>query len=74
MPRGVESPLLLPDVVTTHKHLRLESRVDDCGDAQLFVVALFQLGLYTVDILKLKMSKSKAIFATKINQNQSFIH
>jgi len=23
-----------------------ESRVDDCGDAQLFVMALFQLGLY----------------------------
>ena len=52
-------PSHAPDVVLI-KHLWLESTVDDCGDAQLFVVALFQLGLYTVDIWEPKRSKLKS--------------
>jgi len=64
-----------PDVVLI-KHLWLESRVDYCGDAQLFVVSLFQLGLYTVDILaakKIEIEIQTSIFATKIDKNRSFI-
>jgi len=46
----------------------------DRGDAQLFMVALFQLGLYAVHILEAKKIEIEtSIFATKIDRNRSLI-
>jgi len=73
---GVERPLR-PDVVII-KHLRPESirGSRDRGDAQLFVVALFQLGqpIYTVDIMGAnKIEIETSIFTSKIDR-KSIVH
>jgi len=69
-PCGFDSPLPLPDVVI--KHVQLESRVDDRGNAQLFVCHTLSVRpIYSLHFGSQKDQNRNLILAVKIDHSFS---